>query len=174
MHNMEECAMPTAKKTTAKSKATDSRVWIAEIPTSGDVGAYVLAAETDSTGAVLNNFTVIEAPEGDATAGLDTPGWRVVKTGLTLDAALIFIAGRVKIDLKDMATEPSPASVTPIKKAAAPKATAAKKAPAGKKKGLTRAAAPAKRTPAAAKAPAKKTPSRASATRKRSTRKTAS
>ena len=41
MHNMEECAMPTAKKTTAKSKATDSRVWIAEIPTSGDVGAYV-------------------------------------------------------------------------------------------------------------------------------------
>lgn len=150
--------MPTAKKpsTRGRSKATDSRVWVTEIPTSGEVGAYVLAAETDSTGAVLNNFSVIEAPEGEATEAFDTPGWVVKKTGLTLGDALRFIAGRVDLDLKGMATEPSPATVTPIKK------TAAKKAPATKKKGLTKAAAvrPAKRTPGAAKAPAKKASAR--------------
>jgi len=156
--------MPTAKKpsTRGRSKATDSRVWVTEIPTSGEVGAYVLAAETDSTGAVLNNFSVIEAPEGEATEAFDTPGWVVKKTGLTLGDALRFIAGRVDLDLKGMATEPSPATVTPIKKTAATKATAAKKAPATKKKGLTKAAAvrPAKRTPGAAKAPAKKASAR--------------
>jgi hypothetical protein len=162
-------------KAKPRSSATaDDRVVITDIPAgdAGDVGAYVLVAHMDKAGNVLNNFDVVEMPEGafdSDTELLNDPKATTALAGATYGDALRWIASRVDKDTKGMATQAAPATVTPIKRKATPtprkapvkKAPAAKKAPTATKVGGTKKRIATKKAPARSGRPSRR-PTKAS------------